>query len=499
MSAYPDSIASTRLATPSAPDQALTRGVDDAAWQAEYARRLAVGDTMIVVATIFGTQFAWLGLGNVTVFGASFLDYTTVSVVCAAGWLAGLAALGSRAPSILGYGSQEYRIIVDCTFRVFGVVAMVSYLCGLEISRGFILISLPLGVILLLINRRLWRLWLKAERKRGRMIARVVLVGPDEANQRIAAELRRLPEAGYRVVGACSIDESHGDVDPALPVLCTVNDIPGALRRSGANTVIVSGESGLTAMDTRRLCWELEGTGVQFVMAPNIIDVVATRVRSQPVAGLSLVHVEIPGYSRRQALLKRGFDLIVSTSLLLLLAPVIAVIACAVMISSGAPVFFHQQRIGLYGKPFRMIKFRSMVDGADQHLQRILAEQGSGDTPLFKPTGDPRVTPLGRVLRKFSLDELPQLLNVLAGDMSLVGPRPQREGEVALYDEAARRRLIVKPGMSGLWQVSGRSSLSWEDALRLDLYYVENWSLIGDIGILLRTFRVVMAPGETAR
>ncbi|WP_426323613.1 sugar transferase [Microbacterium sp. E-13] len=473
--------------------------MDDPAWQAEYARRLAVSDTMIIVGTIFGTQFAWLGIGDVTVFGASFLDYTTVSIVCAAGWLAGLVALRSRAASILGYGPHEYRIIVDCTLRVFGVIAMVSYLCGLEISRGYILISLPLGVVLLLINRRLWRLWLKAERKRGRMIARVMLVGPDEANRRIAAELHRLPEAGYRVVGACSVDDPDGEGDSALPIVGSLNDIPGALQKSEATTVIVSGESGLTALDIRRLCWELEGTGMQFIMAPNIIDVVATRVRSQPVAGLSLVHVEIPGYSRRHARLKRGFDMIVSASLLVLLAPVIAVIACAVVISGGRPIFFHQQRIGLYGKPFRMIKFRSMVDGADRHLQRILAEQGGGDTPLFKPAGDPRVTPLGRILRKFSLDELPQLINVLAGDMSLVGPRPQREGEVALYDQAARRRLIVKPGMSGLWQVSGRSSLSWEDALRLDLYYVENWSLTGDIGILLRTFRVVMAPGETAR
>jgi lipopolysaccharide/colanic/teichoic acid biosynthesis glycosyltransferase len=168
-------------------------------------------------------------------------------------------------------------------------------------------------------------------------------------------------------------------------------------------------------------------------------------------------------------------------------------LALLVKLTDGGPIFYKQERVGLRGTTFKMLKFRSMQVNADIELNKLLSAQGTAGTPLFKIENDPRITPLGRVLRKYSLDELPQLLNVLGGSMSLVGPRPQREGEVALYDDAAHRRLYVSPGMSGLWQVSGRSNLSWDESIRLDLYYVENWSLMGDIVILFKTFKAVFA------
>jgi exopolysaccharide biosynthesis polyprenyl glycosylphosphotransferase len=210
------------------------------------------------------------------------------------------------------------------------------------------------------------------------------------------------------------------------------------------------------------------------------------------VSGLPLIHVETPSYDGPKRFAKRAFDLVFALGLVVLLAPVFLVVAFAIKVTSRGPVFYGQERIGLSGEPFTMLKFRSMVTDADAHLATLLAAQGTGDTPLFKVKDDPRVTRVGRVLRRYSIDELPQLLNVLRGDMSLVGPRPQRDGEVRLYDSKAGRRLVVKPGMSGLWQVSGRSNLSWEDAIRLDLYYVENWSITNDIIILLRTARAVV-------
>jgi lipopolysaccharide/colanic/teichoic acid biosynthesis glycosyltransferase len=170
-----------------------------------------------------------------------------------------------------------------------------------------------------------------------------------------------------------------------------------------------------------------------------------------------------------------------------------------VRLSGPGPLFFRQERIGQDGRPFHMVKFRTMVPDADRSLHALLAERGEEFTPLYKPDDDPRITPIGRVMRRYSLDELPQLVNVFRGEMSLVGPRPQIDAEVALYDNAASRRLIAKPGMTGLWQVSGRSRLSWEQSVRLDLYYLENWSMAVDLVILLRTVRAVVRPGADTR
>jgi exopolysaccharide biosynthesis polyprenyl glycosylphosphotransferase len=233
-------------------------------------------------------------------------------------------------------------------------------------------------------------------------------------------------------------------------------------------------------------------------MAPSLTDISGPRIHMRPVAGLPLVHIETPRFEGSKQARKRALDIVGSLSLIAVLMPLIASVALAVKLTSSGPLFYRQTRIGINGKPFGMIKFRSMVVNAHDQLAELLAAQGTSGTPLFKITDDPRITPIGRFMRKYSIDEVPQLFNVLRGDMSLVGPRPQVAGEVELYDEAARRRLNVKPGMTGLWQVSGRSTLSWEDAIRLDLYYVENWSFTGDLALLARTVQAVVAPGGGA-
>jgi exopolysaccharide biosynthesis polyprenyl glycosylphosphotransferase len=233
-------------------------------------------------------------------------------------------------------------------------------------------------------------------------------------------------------------------------------------------------------------------------VAPSLTDIGGPRIHTRPVAGLPLIHVETPRYAGSKLFTKRLFDILGSGALITALSPVLIVLAIMVKVTSPGPVLYKQERVGLNGDHFHMLKFRSMRVNADAELQSLLAAQGSSDKPLFKVQNDPRITSIGRLLRKHSLDEFPQLFNVFLGSMSLVGPRPQRDGEVALYDDAARRRLLLKPGMSGLWQVGGRSSLGWEDAIRLDLYYVENWSITGDIVILWRTIRAVLAPGNDA-
>lgn len=478
----------------------LARQHPSPGWQTRYARRLVVTDLIIVIAVVFGTQVVWLGFNPPDVAGLGILDYTMLSTLLAIAWMATLAVYDTRSPRVIGYDSAEYRAIANGALRLFGVAAIISYLLQANVSRGYILISFPLGVIALVASRWMWRRWLHRRRYDGEMVSRVLLVGDAAANLRIYSELTRAPETGFVVVGACAASfATSGELGPAaVPVFGGLEDVPRALEITGADTVLVSSESGLPADRVRELSWQLEAGQQHLIMAPNLTDIGGPRIHLRPVAGLPLMHVETPKYTGPQVVAKRAFDVLGSGALIILLSPVLLTIAVLVKATSRGPVLYGQERVGLNGMPFKMLKFRSMIVDADEQLAALLEQQGRSDTPLFKVENDPRITGVGRVLRRFSLDELPQLFNVFLGSMSLVGPRPQRDGEVALYDDAAHRRLIVKPGMSGLWQVSGRSALSWEDAIRLDLYYVENWSLTGDLNILFRTFKAVFAPGETA-
>lgn len=472
-------------------------------WEATYARRLVITDVLAVGWVVFGVQIAWFGFDSRRVAGSPAdlaLGYTTVSVVLIVAWLVVLAMYDTRDPRYVGTGAGEYRRIVDSAIRLFALVAIVAYALKLDIARGYIFIAFPLGVLVLLLTRWMWRQWLNAQRRGGRFSASVVLVGSNGSVEHIARELLRHPEEGYRVVGACV---PTGDIGTPLgrttvPILGRISDAVVALRTIGADTVAVTSSDDLGAQAVRELSWELEGGREHLIVAPSLTEVNGPRIHTRPVAGLPLIHVEMPRYDGSALFFKRTFDILAAGLLIVVLSPLLVVLAVLVKVTSQGPVLYRQERVGLNGEPFRMLKFRSMRVDADAELSNLLAAQGKGDTPLFKLDHDPRVTSIGRVLRKHSLDEFPQLFNVLFGSMSLVGPRPQREGEVALYDAAARRRLLLKPGMSGLWQVSGRSALSWEDAIRLDLFYVENWSVTSDLVILWRTVRAVLAPGEEA-
>lgn len=411
-----------------------------------------------------------------------------------------LELIDARSFRIIGHGLTEYIRIVDASLRLFGGIAIVAFLVRIDVARGYLLISLPLGIAMLIVSRWLWRQWLNAHRVRGDYSARVLLVGSSESVRQIANELQRNPTAGYHVVGACTSDFQG---DPLLsgtnvPLLGGVDHIEGALDISGADTVAVTSTDHLPPQKVREISWSLQPGRQHLILAPSIVDVAGPRLHTRPVAGLPLLHVETPRFSSGQRVVKRGFDLLIAGLLLVALAPLLLCVAGAVKASSPGPILYKQQRIGLKGSPFLMLKFRSMRVGADAELAALLKAQGSNDTPLFKVRNDPRVTPVGRFIRKYSLDELPQLINVLQGSMSLVGPRPQIAAEVALYNTAAKRRLLARPGLTGLWQVSGRSNLDWEDAIRLDLFYVENWSLVSDLAILLKTVKAVLSPGQSA-
>ncbi len=475
-------------------------------WAEDFARRLTITDLFALIWVVFGTQIAWFGLDAANL---SFSDnvnnlavnYTLVSVVLIVAWMVVLSIYDTRDYRVIGGGSAEYRLIVSSTVRLFGLVAIAAYLFKIDVARGYILIALPLGIVVLIFSRWIWRQWLAVQRHRGDYTARVLLVGSVLTASHIARELSRHPEEGYLVVGACVPEDVGGGwlPDTRVPIMGPVSTALQVLEVVEADTVVVTSSGELGPKGIRQLSWGLEAGQQHLIVAPSLTDIGGPRIHTRPVAGLPLIHVETPRYEGRKLLAKRAFDVFGSIVLLVALSPVLILLAIMIKATTRGPVFYKQERVGLNGKPFSMVKFRSMRVGADAELARLLAAQGTRDKPLFKVHDDPRITSIGRVLRKHSLDEFPQLFNVFRGDMSLVGPRPQRDGEVALYDDAARRRLLLKPGMSGLWQVGGRSNLDWEDAIRLDLYYVENWSIMGDVVILWRTLKAVLAPGDEAR
>lgn len=474
-------------------------------WRARYARNLVLTDLLVLIWVVYGTQIAWLGFGDTAVAadtGSGFPDisYWLFSAGLILLWTWSLGLIDSRSYRVIGTGTTEYVRVARAGFMLFGLIAIVSFLTKAEVARGYLLIALPSGIVMLILVRWLWRQWLVSHRRMGAYSARVLLIGSAHSVATIAGELRRATDAGYNVVGACIPAGSAGAVvqGTLVPVVGSIDEVDRALALTGADTVAVTSTGDLPPGRLKEISWSLESGRQQLVLAPSITDIAGPRIHSRPVAGLPLIHVETPRFSPGQRFAKRATDIVGALLLIVLSSPLLLGVAIAVKTTSRGPLLYTQERIGLKGQPFRMLKFRSMRTGADLELHALLEAQGTSTQPLFKVKDDPRITPVGRVIRKYSLDELPQFFNVLSGSMSLVGPRPQIAAEVALYTDAARRRLLARPGITGLWQVSGRSTTTWEETVRLDLYYVENWSLLGDLAILLKTFRAVLAPGDSA-
>ena len=274
-------------------------------------------------------------------------------------------------------------------------------------------------------------------------------------------------------------------------MLGTVFDTRRMCNEVGADTVLVARGGYDSSHEMRRIAWDLEGSGIDLIVVPSVTDVAGPRIHMRPVAGLPLLHMEQPQAGEAGGLSKRAFDVVLTAFGLLLLSPLLLVIAAVVKLQDGGPVFFRQSRVGRDGDAFGMFKFRSMVVDAEQQLSELKGANEM-DSVLFKMKDDPRITKVGKFLRRYSVDELPQLFNVLRGEMSLVGPRPPLPSEVSQYHDDVHRRLLVRPGLTGLWQVSGRSGLSWDEAVRLDLYYVDNWSMTSDLVILFKTVQAVL-------
>lgn len=462
-------------------------------------RRLALTDLAAVAGATLSAELVRFGDDNLSPWpGGADLHHLVSLIGLIVAWLVVLRVFDSYDPRMLGHGPEEYRAVVKATFMLFATIAIVSYTLKLEVARGYVAVALPVGLLALLLGRWAWRKWLVHHRVRGQHCSRTIVVGSKHRLEVLIRSLHSNPAAGYRVIGACLTDHAgDGGSIAGVPILGSDPVAAKCARREGADVVVVasalSSEGGL-----RNLSWQLEGSDTDLIVVPALVDVAGPRVRTRPMDGHAMLLVEQPVFSGPRLLAKTVFDRIGAAAIIAMISPLLVVLAFLVWRQDRGPVFFRQERVGLNGVHFSMTKFRSMVVNAEQMRPDLAAlvdiELVNDDSgPLFKARNDPRITPLGRFLRKYSLDELPQLFDVLRGDMSLVGPRPPLPSEVAQYDADVRRRLLVKPGMTGLWQINGRSELSWEDSVRFDLYYVENWSIVSDLVILWRTGRAVLA------
>lgn len=468
-----------------------------ASWTRMLTQTLRLADSTLVAAAIYAGYFlntdgfVWAAPGQ------GHTRQAILGLLIGMAWIAALEVYRTRDSKVLGVGPEEYKRVLSASLRVFGFLGVAAVVFRIESVSTFVLVSLPLGVVALVLSRWGFRRWLAKQKARGLCLSRAIVVGEPEDVRYVIKQVNRRSGAPYDIVGACLPGARRGSsliVDQRhVPVLASIYGVAHTVRQTGANAVIVAGPVPGGNQFIRELGWRLEEDFAELVLAATLTNVAGPRIHWRPVEGLPLMHVDIPHYSGGKHTLKRLMDITVAATALLALSPLLLVLALIVKADSPGPVLFKQERIGKRGTTFKMLKFRSMVVDAEARLEE-LSTQDEGAGVLFKIRGDPRVTKCGRWMRKYSLDELPQFWNVLTGSMSLVGPRPPLLREVNGYERHTHRRLLIKPGITGLWQINGRSDLPWDEAVRLDLYYVENWSIAGDLIIMWRTFRAMTKP-----
>jgi len=466
---------------------ALTDPREAGAWVGRYLRNAVALDAAVALAAgLIALRGRYDSHGHVPA------AYIVLTLSLPLIWVGTLALAGGYEPRFIGAGADEFRRIINAGLGLTSAIAILSYATKAQVSRSYVLIAMPCAVGIDLVARYALRKRLHRLRDSGACMRRAVAVGHQQAVADLVNELRREPYHGLTVIAACLANPAfrHPDEIAGVPVLGGLDDVISAVRASDADTVAVLACPELKPLQLRQLAWELEKTDTDLCLAPALLDVAGPRTSVRAVAGLPLLYVDHPDLSGLRQVIKGLFDKVAAASALLLLAPLMLTIALMIRLEDGGPALFSQVRVGKNGRLFRLYKFRTMVPEAEQQKAALqLHNEGAG--VLFKIREDPRITKIGSRLRRWSLDELPQLINVLFGQMSLVGPRPALPEEVAEYGDYVRRRLVVRPGLTGLWQIHGRSDLSWDEAVRLDLRYVENWSLAFDLLILWKTWPAV--------
>ena len=462
-----------------------------ARWLRRYQAALVVVDfaaASIAVCIAFLIRFV------IPDHAASVVQYAVFGALLPVAWVGIVALNRAYEGRFIGAGQAEFDRLMRAFLHLTALVAIGSYASHIDIARGFVVVALPLALVLDMIGRYAARKYLHHQRVRGRAMTSMLLVGDGHSIVEFASILRRDRHAGMSVVGGCvpaelvKDPETHKQLaDANVALLGDVDSVLSSVERSKADSVAIVSSSVVGPERVRWISWQLEGTSTDLVVSPGLTEIAGRRLHIRPVAGLPLLHVEEPEFTGFRRFLKTTFDFTGAALMLLVLAPVAIAVALAVRLTSRGPVFFRQDRVGRGGRTFRIVKFRSMYVDAERRRDELEHHNVNSDGLLFKIPNDPRITPVGRFIRKYSLDEIPQLFNVLSGKMSLVGPRPNLPSEVARYGDDMRRRLLVKPGITGLWQISGRNDLTWLETVQLDLRYVENWTLGYDLMILWKT------------
>jgi exopolysaccharide biosynthesis polyprenyl glycosylphosphotransferase len=424
------------------------------------------------------------------------VDPQAVGLTMLGTWLIALAVFKTRDTKVIGSDFLEYRRIVNASLSVLGLLAFNSLFFKVDVSRVFVTSLIAFGLLALLIERRIARAWLKRQRLQGRFKKRIVVYGPEDLTVHSVERLSNNKDHEFEPVFTIS-----GTKQLKLKMIETgeerefeLQDLPEICKAYNVELLKVVGSSATSADMHKRLYWALDGHDISFVVSPSITGVSSSKLTTRVIAGTPLLEISSTKFSGPQYAVKTVFDFVFSLVALILVSPIMLVAAIAIKLNDGGPVFFKQTRVGVRGQDFQILKFRSMKVGAEQEFEQLAEQAGYEINAVqFKLKDDPRVTLIGKFIRKTSIDELPQFINVLRGEMSVVGPRPHVHKEVEAYDDAAVRRLLVKPGITGPWQVGGRSELSWDESVALDVGYVENWTLLGDIAIVLRTLLFVVA------
>lgn len=460
-----------------------------ASWEPWYRRAVIAGDvvcTLLAVTLIGGLVGAQTGLSGMKT--AVLATVTTLAVLCALG----MNRVWNMV--LLGQGAEEFGRLGRGLFSADVALGLAGLAFSIDTMRPWVFLVVPVIAMLTFPMRYFLRKLLHKARNDGRCLLPVLAAGSVHTVRDLIERTRINSHIGWRVDGVCTttgLGNAAGELD-GIPVVGDLDSLADHVRRGGYRIVAITADPSWTPKRLQQLAWKLEGSGAEMVVAPTLMEVAGPRLHMTGVFGMPLLRVSAPTFTGIRRVVKDVFDRLGALLLLLLFAPILLTVSAAILIDSRGSVLYRQRRVGKDGKEFTIVKFRTMVTNADK-LLADLGELNEGAGVLFKMRKDPRVTRVGSILRRYSIDELPQLLNVVSGSMSLVGPRPPLPEETAKYAPDVRRRLLVKPGVTGLWQVSGRSDLSWEEAVRLDLRYVEDWSLALDAVILWKTFRAVLS------
>jgi len=462
-------------------------------WVTSYRVWLVVMDLIFAAITIV-VSILLRGISQDPLPYFNQLPYVSLTLILVPCWILVLAMAHAYDKKRIGIGLQEYRRVVIGTFCFFGAIAIVSYLLKASLSRSLFIIGLPLGIILLILGRWICRQIVNYMRPRG-WTTPTLIIGHEDALLAVLKRLASVSWTGYKPVAISVMGYASAPTLDELKANCPdlfvvpFDEIEVALAHSDISAVIVAG--GAPPSQVRQLSWRLDKYDIDFLVSPVVMDVAGPRMAVRAADGLAFVHVDLPEFRGWKLAVKRAFDIVFSALFLIAFSWLYLIVALVVKLDDGGPVIFTQKRIGKDQKEFTIHKFRTMQVNAEEMIGDLMDSQGS--QAFFKPKNDTRITKIGHFLRKWSLDELPQFWDVLIGSMSIVGPRPQIDREVAEYADHHYRRLLVKPGITGPWQISGRNELSVEDSFRLDLSYVDNWSLITDILCILKTFRIVIS------